>query len=376
MNGRFQIKKNDYSLEFIFLFILAFSGNASIFGFDLFFFALGPLMIFIALKKKITIHKKYFAFLSIPIILILITFIISNHLNVSYGVDYVLWNIKSFFVIAVLFLIINKINLEKSSLLFILFFIFLFFIASLTLGTEKDGRYSFIFGPNNFYRTISAFGFIGFLILIKFRKYLTAYLFILPLSLYILAITGSRGAVILVLLFFIIFLLRVRMYYVLFMLLILIVLSTALLIEWLGNLIQLRLLDFSNILQSTRILNWQEIFLEAIEFNQNTYDDFEKYVSPGFLYPHNIFLELIYFYGIFGFLFSLYLLIGALYSCKILIKYKTITSIHILSIFYLAIFTGSMFSGDLTDNYFIISSSSIIIYFGKFFMRRGNKQLN
>ncbi|GAA5186424.1 hypothetical protein GCM10025772_01910 [Ferrimonas gelatinilytica] len=117
---------------------------------------------------------------------------------------------------------------------------------------------------------------------------------------------------------------------------------------------------------SLRLAPWAEFFNNPLEwivsFGQS-YDIFiTKFGHDQFPYPHNLFLELIFFNGIFGFALSLFLLIQFVKLFFDVVS-SQFESYSVLYYSLAVIFIGSMFSGNNLDNYVVISMTAVLVAF-------------
>tara|TARA_B100000886_G_scaffold337335_1_gene297837 strand:- start:4286 stop:5377 length:1092 start_codon:yes stop_codon:yes gene_type:complete len=349
------IKQNDYGLEFAILFLIAFSGNAIFFGLDLFFLSLIPLVILIANKNKYPIPIKLI-FLSLLIsLLCAILIVYSYQLNVTYTTYYT-WPLKVFALSIFLPFFINSNVYNKSALEIIIYSLIFFVLTVLIFGSYVDGRYTFLFGPNMLYRIVNIFLFLGILVSFSTKKKLLT-IFLSALCLYLIVIIGSRGGLVLFTVFLLLMLFKYKKYFIILFSSIVIVC----LIYFLNE--EFRILNFINLIENARFLSWQAILDDGLEVKFRDYQSFEKYTIYGFPYPHNIFLELIYFFGYVGLMLCLIISVSFIGSCYFFVKLKEVSSLLVCSIFYIGIFIGSLFSGDITDNYYLIGVSPILIYY-------------
>ena len=121
----------------------------------------------------------------------------------------------------------------------------------------------------------------------------------------------------------------------------------------------------SNKSLALRVAPWLDFYTNfsdwILSFGQDYNNFLIKFGDEQFPYPHNIFLELIYFNGIFGFVLSLLIV----YSYLNALKYTLFNKFTIFSFFFYmtsVVLIGGMFSGDLQDNFSFISLLILLEY--------------
>lgn len=385
-------KGKPYSLSINFclaasFFIVMFVGNAS--------FGATPLNIF--LPVLILIFSLHFRANVIQLFVVIFSAIIfliyAIKVNVSYSALYPLWIINFCLGYYYILLFNSRINKYPNSLLrvlfqicFVLLVIFSLGITSSILGGNEQGRAVFIFGPNMLYRVIGFLSGVcsGYLL---YNNRLPEGLLVAVFSLALLTQTGSRGAMLLIP---ILLLLWSHAYYK--------KLSFSK-INTMGFVVIVSLaligtqIDFSKF----RVLNFSFFSFEESSNYSEVYSRWRPYLyllteddrfsligieyqtwldlfySPGFSYPHNLLLELIMFYGIFGLIFAGYTIFKVTKLMRALIS-SSVTPAHILYYSIIISSIGSLVSGDMGDNgaflgMLIAMSSKILnpqIYSSKF----------
>lgn len=332
--------------------------NSLVFGF--------PLITIVILCLGVMSCKMFFSpVLRLPyllpiFILSTIYFLIVIYLYpVSYSYLYPLWPIFCMLLL-ICYLMIKNIPLKVHCFTFI---IFLFYFIVLYFGHKIDGRLHFFFGPNTLYRLVSLF-FLFFYFYNKPLKNNILY-FSIIWFLYTLLILeiGSRGGLIIYLFVHVVIILNLRLYK-LFFVVFTFFLTISMFAFSFSELSDFsRILNFQNILLNPRFLNLQD-FLSLTDFLLGDgYSVFSKFSSSGYMYPHNILIELASYFGILGLFIVLLLLFSFVYCSHKLISYDfSIKSYyHMFILAFPIFFISSLLSGDLFDNYPIISLSLIFL---------------
>lgn len=243
---------------------------------------------------------------------------------------------------------------------------FTFFIIAMVLmvGASMnviDGRGGFLFGPNVLYRIFAC---ACILLLIGFSDYKykkTFTVFVLLFYISGIWVTSSRGAV---LLLPIIILACLHFIYgrikssviipaIVIFGMIFVGITYNLDEQYFG-----RLLSF-DYTQNIRITPWLylfENFKEVIDRREFSYEFFHLnfVVLPGFQYPHNLFLEFLYYYEWVGLVFIIVFFI--LFTLNINSYLRTSLNYN-TGFFYIStiFFIASMLSGDLSDNFPVVA---------------------
>lgn len=341
----------------ILLFLLVFSGNGTLLGIELFFIFFFVAMILVLIYGNTNIGKKNLIIFLSMFALLIISFPIS--IQVDYSDSYILWPVK-----ALLLLIYVSFAKKVSFGKYFLFFLGLFLLFILPFVEFSDsGRMSAIFGPNILYR-IFAFSFC-YSVLAFYDKSITANFFSKSLCLIIflgsslgIAYAGSVGGIVTIIILIMFFSPRKSGYFS----------SVFVLTLWYFSEFIFRLFDINilliqrllskseSITESARFVGWSDL-ISLSKFPYITpYETFTSVWSYGFYYPHNIFLELFLFFGLFGALLAVFL-IRALLAC---LKRKD-SNDNFIKLLFLVIFTGSLFSGELSDNYAVVSLAGLIL---------------
>jgi len=351
-----------------FLFFYFFVGNATIGGMYL-FYIIGFISTGIFAFYS---HVKVFISYDIAVGFILSIFLIFNFYSKEFLVydnyEYFFWPLNALFLY--IFLILfhyeenNKTFIYTSIFIYCIFF-YLFAIPSIidffSVGTP---RYSFVFGPNVYYRVISVLMIIILYLLDKVhsRKIIRTIIFLLIPYFIALLHTGSRGALFMLLVVFVFMLsnyIRIKKHTVVIIFFFLIFLSVFVAVN-IDLDSRIFLIDYSEGssmgIRLSAYTYMYEHFVDLVLSLGITQHEFQELLGgEHFHYPHNLFLELIYYYGFFGFISLLSILI-LIYL--ILRNYKLSTYKYLIYILILFLFSVS-FSGDFSDNYAVLA---IILY--------------
>ena len=361
-------------------FLVLFIGNANIFGFPLILLALS-LPIFFALEIKLS-------FIQLLFILILTSIFTYKSFNLEevYNPFYPLWVISFFLAFLFTNAIIDKLREYPLETLRMMAFAFIPILLIFLLGiflSQVDERALFIFGPNMLYRVVGFFLAIGGGYLF-FKGMRFSALILSLLSYYILILIGSRGGLVVMLitllLFFHIYNKRITFFNL-----------------SLGAALLSFPIFFLNIdLSFFRIFNFQSF--GAIEdtdyvgaysrlrpflfllFEQDrfsiigiTHEEFLNIFSiPGYLYPHNMFLELAIYFGWLGVFIALITLYKIIELFLLTLKART-NPFVIFCYSLLVLFLGTMFSGDMGDNGAILGAIFAVFWHLKIFKNKIDK---
>jgi hypothetical protein len=352
-----------------FIVVLSITGNAIVMGVDV-SLTLSVLTLFLFLvltgyRSKVKIKKVSLIFAFFIFFTAFVFLIKSIFINIEYFHSYWLWPIKAILLLIVLFLI--DINNQKKTSIFsyskIPFFILIFFsIILLLFATVSDGRLTFIFGPNMLYRWLDIFIIFSLLFsMLKDGRMLKIGLAvaIVTIGFLLLFKIGSKGGVLVLSAVSLSLLLPSLKKAKIFIVSVCILAVIFLYGEDYGEVN--RAMNFVDIADSTRYNFYYNFYNDNLYLSGllgEDYEIFKKYNSYSFMYPHNAFLELILFYGIFG-----YILVFVAIRTMYLANSKIIQFTHdrqlnlniLLSALYLIMLYSSMLSGDLSDNYSFIS---------------------
>jgi hypothetical protein len=341
------------------LFFVLFIGDSLLFGFPLILAALLLVLIF-ALDIKLSFTQISFLLITVSIFIYQ-----AIALEETRNPLYPLWILS--FLLSFIFstTIIRKLELEPYSTLQMMAYalipiLLLFSIGILFNFNEAEARSLFIFGPNMLYRVI------GFLMAIGggylfYKGDRFAALSLSFLSYYVLLLTGSRASIFVILVTLLLFLhlYQRKISFLNFSLM-------ATLISVPFFLLNIDLIGFS------RVFNYQSIDFATSDYVDAysrfrpflyfifetdrlsiigiTHEEFlDLFYTTGYYYPHNMFLELIIYYGWFGVLVTS-IILYKLFQIGWNISRNAINPYIIFCYSLVILFFGTMFSGDMGDN--------------------------
>ncbi len=261
--------------------------------------------------------------------------------------------------IPLIFQFLKKYHLKQIIIVSIIFLLITVF-GVMEFVLSSGGRGRFIFGPNMTYRVLAFF--YGLLLCclyindgykFKFSILFTGSTFVFLIG---MLLTGSRGAILVVTIYIV----------------------TILLFSKKSKLFINGLIAISVFIAFIVIYNWdvfelifRRSFYFNIENNSENYRFLKWTMALNFLnddrvifgltndnnllsyYPHNIFLELLFYFGLFP------LLIFTLGFACYIAKFK---DLFILNLIFLGTFVGSLLSGNLQYNYPVISILTVCIF--------------
>ena len=329
----------------ILIFLLVFSGNSSIFGVDIFFliylFAMCQLLFFHTTKHSKRLVALFAVLGSLMIVVIPIAYF-SGFANLYY-----LWPIKSFLLLAYTFFV-KRVTFDG---IFVLFLVSFLLFLMLTTSYDEVGRLSSLFGPNMLYR-VMAFS-LGFFLYKLYRssfhqKLLS--LIISSFSVYGILLTGSVGGLLSLVAVTYQFMARKIKLFILSLILITpyfwYLWASSLTYDSANSLLLNRVI--SKILgEDVRVAGFNYLIKNSDFPGISNYDDFSSLWTQYYNYPHNILVELIVFYGVFGFFIALIILLYVMWAIRSL-NWKSP-----IPIMFLITFIGANLSADLSDNFVI-----------------------
>ena len=348
-----------YALIFILM-----CGNAFVFGLDLF-------LILFVFYTLILLHggavsKSRSSWLAL-LVFIFILYLVSCKaigLELPYFDYYYLWPIKASLCLFVLNISNRLLTRQISEGVFPLLSIagIVFLVLVNVAGYMVDGRLSFVFGPNMLYRFVVAVTLIPLVmfIVIKNRSvlYCAILVFLLALNILTLSRIGSKGGVVVFL--SALYILLVFKYGWRWYIFSIFFAASAIFSLRDYSLLDIRFINFQGLQESIR-------YTFLMDFIQNISDvpllgynwlDFSVHSTPGFQYPHNSILELIFYFGVFGVVLTLVVL-AALYAAMVFMKRAYIEGVMqfqiVLVCLFIVLFISSLFSGDMSDNFVFIS---------------------
>jgi hypothetical protein len=351
-------------LNNLIIFFLAICGNSTLFGIDIFFiiFLFHCVYFLNPWEKRFPLNINT----AISCTLLALITIKSATLEIPYNQFYFFWPIKA----TLLFVLIiynckateNKLALNyegnyTTQTAAICIFLIIFLSLALFFGQTIDGRLHFIYGPNMLYRVAVIASLLPF---ICKKASLISKLLLIGTGISVGVLTGSKGFWITLILCGLIV---IQMEYKLLSRkgTILTTSIFALLGLVLSNSPDLRVIQYLRNfdIESTDRLNFMlnHNWYSFTVFG-NTYEDYFKNQLHGFQYPHNIFVELIYYYGIPGWILSVLITLSAVLSTRLKVN-------RLWLICGLVFLVGSMMSGDLSDNFSSVSIFLAMLTKGK-----------
>jgi hypothetical protein len=221
-----------------------------------------------------------------------------------------------------------------SSFLFLLL-VFLVFLV-LTANFE-NGRLTGVFGPNMLYRFF-AVGMFLFFLFSKLSFYKVSSFF----SMVAMLMTGSATVNVYLSLLIYNFLKNGRYFILTIFFLLPFIFYFGAFLERL-TIVQRVIYKLENLESIDRFLGWRYIMETSDFVGTNNFYDYYVIWSEGFMYPHNIFVETIAYYGVFGWI----LVMSCIFSVWLFFSQKRTA----ISYIFMVVFIASLFSGDLSDNY-------------------------
>lgn len=320
--------------------LFAMIGNARLFGMDVVLTFIAPIcltLIFLA-KPKLTPS----ALLIGVFISILATLLTFRTLQFEVLLGYDLWLLKA--VLLIFFISQNSFRIASAE---VHLFFGLCFVLFLTT-TDTYGRSYGLFGPNMLYRFYGLLYLLSIFMLATKQAGKPFWLTYVGFATIGIFLTGSVGGLVLMLAG-----------------LLLVFRFTVVSVSWLTGIAILlfalwpRLQDTSMmqrvilkaswtaVQDSSRFSNGLGIVEKGIKPFGWNYSDFNSLWLEGFEYPHNIFIELTAFLGLPGVVISLIIMAAVIIVWRRAVRRESTA----YDLCFIAILTGSLFSGELSDNY-------------------------
>lgn len=336
----------DYLLIISSLFI----GDKTFYGISIFI----PIWIAVFLRRKsitrIEIYSQLILVVSAPI-LFRGAFISDN---VEYY-NYYMQAIGFVNVIGFMFEFFDKYS-KKEIIYFSFLFLLGFSIGTALFNILNGGRGRFVFGPNVTYRVISVF--FGFILACNYDKLQRTLALnkVLILSCFIfffgMFFTGSRGALVVVIAYFILIMYLTYKQPKIFLFFLVVCSLFIFFIVYNWDLFEVffnRILYFNldNNSEGFRLSKWEQVHTfynsDGFYFGLTEENNIISY------YPHNIFLEVLFYFGFFA---ALVFIISFVFYC---LSFNIMILVNMIMI---GIVIGSMVSGNLQYNYMVLSSLS------------------
>lgn len=224
----------------------------------------------------------------------------------------------------------------------------------------ESARFSFVFGPTILYRVVLILYFTICIFALKNEKYLI-FLFLTVITVIIIVRIGSRGGIVTIVVMSMFVLGRYVNIYIFAQ----IIIALFLAFLFIYNCDQQFNQIFDNLFSSLRAFNFDSDGASIAIRLEKASSIFDLLNSPqvafgsvdpnGFTgnYPHNIFVEVIIYHGIFEFLLFAFMHIG--YLRVIFMPKKYSENDWYIAMLFMPIMIGSQFSGSLLDNYSYLS---------------------
>ena len=362
------LRYNEIDLRSFFIVFISFVGNAQINGFDLVLFVLTPAFLLLFFKAHWSISRKGALVFALLISLFSVIALQAALINAPYFDGYYLWPLKAILV-SIIVSFGGKMKwpiLNSIALGLVCFALFL-------IGDYEGGRFSSVFGPNMLYRI---FGFLMLFSLANNMKnmdnhsgrHLFTPLLLIAFGAFGSFITGSSGALVIIALTTLIFLYQLKNTLLLVIVMLTIVLCVTFFTFPGSDFSWVRLSSFeriiyklSNLAVDARLSGWIEILSDPISVFGRSHQYYNHLWNFGYSYPHNVFVELYAFFGISGALSIILILYACIVSLPLAFRGDT------LSILFLVLLFGALFSGDLSDNYGVLGLSGgiAVIFWGR-----------
>lgn len=334
------------------------SGNATFYGVDL---PLVALVLHLCLFAPKVVSKFSFSHLIFALFTLSLMFALTIR-SFTLGIDYYeqetywLWAIKAYIGFYLIFFF-NGLNWSEVSTTLLLFFA----IILLVIGDVVDGRFYSIFGPNMLYRFFTLLALLGAYAISSSDKKLGFNIGCVLLGCFGVIITGSVGGII-SLAGGLILILLVRFSLISF---ISGIILGALLFWFIANFVDYesisvigrllsKLIDIS---AESRYYMWGELADKDFKIFGYSYNELNDAWEYSFAYPHNIFLELVLFYGFAGMVVCIGLIISLCSAWRYSARRPEI------GLIYYVLVSGSLLSGDLSDNYGAVALAMVFLGF-------------
>ena len=343
------------SILVVTLLITLAAGNSNLYGLDLALLHC-YILTFLFFHQTPTINIKTAIWCIFVFLLFVWLVILGFNLKINYyNIEiYELWPLKVLLSIGPVLWIsnfgFNKVNIN----LFYLFNIFLIII-----GDVEDGRLYSLFGPNMLYRLFCFQALFVFYEVLSNRQSLITRMLIFCIALYGIMLTGSVGGlVVFVFGFAFISYTVLSINKLVWLSGVLTVLSVSIYsivpLEDIGSVARL-LYKVENLSNASRYYMWSDLIGIKLKFFGYAHENLSNYWEYGFMYPHNIFLELYIFYGVSGVVLCSLIFLSLLFLKQFLLINP------IMGIFVLVWLLSSLLSGDLSDNFAVITLSVVML---------------
>ncbi len=332
--------------------LFAFVGNARIFGLDVVLAAIAPVCILLFVISNPKFSERGILIGTLASFFAYVAVLLALRFDMLLG--HVFWPIKALLLAFFLNYSAPRVHAAQIHLLALLVGIFIL------TSTDQFGRSYGFFGPNMLYRFYGLLFLAALYMVAIQRRHWSVWSAYIVAALFGVIQTGSVGGILLIAVGVSAFV-RVSLR----SLAAITVLGVMTVINW--QRIQdifivqrlLLKLNFENLESSSRIEGAQQILAEGVTPFGHSYETFHHVWRAGFDYPHNIFVELVSFYGFMGIVVSVFLV------CALIIVWRRIYSrdCGLFDLAYVALFVGTLLSGDLSDNYGAVGLAISIVKF-------------
>jgi hypothetical protein len=329
---------------FVLLFTMV--GNAQISGIDVVFAVLGPVCVFLFFLSQPVFRRSRLVLGFVTLAFACVFLLISARYPMLSG--YVFWPMKAVLVALFVTQTAPSLRAVQVHLIFV-FALFLFMTSS-----EIDGRAVGFFGPNMLYRFYGLLLLTASFMLLMDRKSRPIWISYMLFAVVGILRTGSVGGGLLILVAAILFLRpSVRS------IVVIATLGFGLIFSWtrLQELVLVQRLmlkiTYGNFESSSRFDGIEAILREGLLPFGHSYDTFNHVWREGYEYPHNVFVELLAFFGLLG------LMVSAVIAVASVLVWRRIYARHcdLFDFAFAALFIGAQLSGDLSDNYGVVGLS-------------------
>lgn len=348
-------------------FLLAFSsifvGNARMFGdYLLAPFVLFSLLVYALLNRENIALRRGSLYQRLALMVCTLLIFATDVLNSRpYDPYFWMWSVYAYLAGLLLVLIHTEIETDSKRMVLVALCTLAVFLVGASFNLDELGRAYFIFGPNVLYRV---FIFCLAFVLFSRSSSFSIKIVVVLMAVYGVYLTGSRGGGVLLGILCAIYLSQYKKIFTGFLASTLVAIAGYAILSEPGGFEELgvhfgRFGSFESAGVDARI-HFLTSFLSGIEPFGHSYLDFSRhYYYPEFQYPHNIFGELIYFYGLSGVFVSLMIFFV---TFRVVRKIQRTHRANTLELGYIVTLVGAQFSGDLFDNAFILAYLVFSLY--------------
>lgn len=341
--------------------LTAFIGNAEIMGMTIGLFTVIASAFFLTSRPHFPPQATVLSCLALTFLL-LVAAARSPEIGITYTDSYWLWPLQTI-ALYVMIVVGGPLRWPTGNVLAFATLGLVIF----ALGSMVDGRLYSLFGPNMLYRI---FGFLYiFALILYFDQKGAGRLTLLAVSgfgLFATLLTGSVGGIFIIAIGVWVFILRLSKAFAwtlaigsgvgIWLFLGQQMAASLAFNPGMPNLLRRLLYKAETWDTSHRFEGWMNIILEGPTLVGHRYSEFAHMWFTGFLYPHNLFVELYGFFGLVGAAIGCFVIAGGVKS------FIRAPRGDIVSLAFLVLALGAMFSGDLTDNYGVIAFAAAMLF--------------